>query len=246
MNEKQFKIIPSIDLIDGTCIRLTQGDYLRKNIYNKDPLKVALYFQDIGISRLHLVDLDGAKSGKIYHWSVLEKISKNTDLTIDFGGGIKSDQDIRVVFECGANIATIGSIAVKNLQLMKKWINYYGSNKLFIGMDVNNKKIAINGWKKMTDIYYCNFLKETISFGVENVFCTDISKDGILSGPSFELYKCILTTYPKINIVASGGISFFTEIQSLKKIGCSGIILGKALYENKITISSLRELMNKC
>lgn len=243
MNEKQFKIIPSIDLIDGICIRLTQGDYKRRELYNKDPLKVSFYFQDIGISRLHLVDLDGAKSGKISHWKALEKISKNTDLTIDFGGGIKSDQDIRVVFECGANIATIGSIAVKNLQLMKKWINYYGSNKLFIGMDVNNKKIAINGWKKITDIYYCHFLKETISFGVENFFCTDISKDGLLSGPDFEIYKYILITYPKINIVASGGISFFKEIQSLKNIGCYGIILGKALYENKITISSLRELM---
>ncbi|AGC66825.1 phosphoribosylformimino-5-aminoimidazole carboxamide [Candidatus Uzinura diaspidicola str. ASNER] len=246
MKDKKFKIIPSIDLIDGICVRLTQGDYLRKDHYNKDPLKVSLYFQDIGISRLHLVDLDGAKSGKISHWRVLEKISKNTDITIDFGGGIKRDQDIRVVFECGATIATIGSIAVKNLQLMKKWIKFYGSNKIFIGMDVNNKKIAINGWKKMTDIYYCHFLKETISSGVENYFCTDISKDGLLSGSSLELYELIITTYPKTKIVASGGISNFTEIQYLKDIGCYGIILGKALYENKITISTLREIMKKC
>lgn len=246
MNEKQFKIIPSIDLIDGICVRLTQGDYRRKEIYNKDPLKVSLYFQDIGISRLHLVDLDGAKNGKIVHWKVLEKISKNTDIIIDFGGGIQSDQDIRVVFECGANIANIGSIAVKNLQLMKKWIKFYGSDKICLGMDVNNKKIAINGWKKMTDIYYCNFLKEKISAGVENIFCTDISKDGLLSGPSLQLYERILMTSPKINIIASGGISDLTEIQSLKSIGCYGIILGKAIYENKITISKLREFMKKC
>lgn len=246
MNEKLFKIIPSIDLIDGICVRLTQGDYLRKEIYNKDPLKVSLYFQDIGISRLHLVDLDGAKTGKIVHWRVLEKISKNTDLIIDFGGGIQSDQDIRVVFECGAHIATLGSIAVKNLQLLKKWIKYYGSDKIFLGMDVNNKKIAIDGWKKMTDIYYCNFFKEKISAGVENFFCTDISKDGLLSGPSLQLYEHILTTSPKTNIIASGGISNLTEIQSLKEIGCYGVILGKALYENKITISKLREFIKKC
>jgi len=245
LNEKQFKIIPSIDLIDGICVRLTQGDYLRKDLYNKDPLKISLYFQDIGVSRLHLVDLDGAKTGKISHWRVLEQISKNTDITIDFGGGIKSDQDIRVVFECGANIATIGSIAVKNFQLMKKWINYYGSNKIFIGMDVKKKKIAINGWKKMTDIYYCSFLKQTISSGIKNLFCTDISKDGLLSGPSFYLYELILTTYPPINIIASGGISNFTEIQYLKDIGCYGLILGKALYENKITLSNIRKIMKK-
>ncbi len=246
MNEKQFKIIPAIDLIDGICIRLTQGDYLRKEIYNKDPLKVSLYFQDIGITRMHLVDLDGAKTGKFSHWRVLEKISKNTDLTIDFGGGLKSDQDIRVIFECGANIATIGSLAVKSIQLMKKWINFYGPNKIFIGMDVNNKKIAINGWKKMTEIYYFNFLKDLISIGVENFFCTDISKDGLLSGPDFDIYKFLLTTYPKTKLIASGGISHFTEIQYLKDIGCYGIILGKALYKNKITISNLRETMKKC
>lgn len=245
MNEKQFKIIPSIDLIDGLCVRLTQGDYLRKNIYNKDPLKISLYFQDIGISRLHLVDLDGAKTGKIVHWRILEKISKNTNLIIDFGGGIQSDQDIRVVFECGASIATLGSIVVKNLQLIKEWIKYYGSDKIFIGMDVSNKKIAINGWKKITDIYYCNFLKEKISYGVENFFCTDISKDGLLSGPSLQLYKLILTTFPKINIIASGGISHLTDIQYIKDIGCYGAILGKILYENKITISKLRKFM-KC
>lgn len=246
MNEKQFKIIPSIDLIDGICVRLSQGNYLRKEIYNKDPLKVSLYFQDIGISRLHLVDLDGAKTGKIVHWRILEKISKNTDLIIDFGGGIQSHQDIRVIFECGANIASLGSIAVINLQLMKKWIKNYGGDKIFLGMDVNNKKIAINGWKKMTDIYYCNFLKEKISAGVKNFFCTDISKDGLLSGPSLQLYERILTTFPKINIIASGGISHLTEIQSLKYIGCHGVILGKALYENKITISKLREFIKAC
>lgn len=246
MNVKKIKIIPSIDLIDGICVRLTQGDYLRKEIYNKDPLKISLYFQDIGISRLHLVDLDGAKSGKITHWRILEKISKNTDLIIDFGGGIQNDQDIRVAFECGANIATLGSIAVNNLQLMKKWIKCYGSDKIFIGIDVNNKKIAINGWKKMTDIYYCKFLKEKISAGVENFFCTDISKDGLLSGPSLQLYEHILMTYPNIKIFASGGISHLTEIQSLKNIGCYGAILGKALYKNKIIISKLREFIKKC
>jgi len=246
LNKKQFKIIPSIDLIDSICVRLTQGDYRRKKIYNKDPLTVSLYFQDIGISRLHLVDLDGAKTGKIVNWRVLEKISKNTELIIDFGGGIQSDQDIRVVFECGAHIATLGSIAVKNLQLMKKWIKDYGSDKIFLGMDVKKKKISINGWKKMTDLFYCDFLKDKISAGVENFFCTDISKDGLLSGSSLQFYERILTTFPKRNIIASGGISHLTEIQSLKSIGCYGVILGKALYENKITISKLREFMKKC
>lgn len=246
MNEKQFQIIPSIDIIDGTCVRLTQGNYFHQDIYNKDPIKVSLYFQYIGISRMHLVDLDGAKSGKIVHWKILEKISKNTDIIIDFGGGIQSDQDIRVVFECGANIATIGSIAVKNFQLLKKWIQSFGSDKIFLGMDVNNKKIAINGWKKMTDISYCKFLKEKRSAGVENIFCTDISKDGLLSGPSLQLYERILLTSPKTNIIASGGISDLTEIQYLKSIGCYGIILGKAIYENKITISRLRKFMKKC
>lgn len=246
MNEKQFQIIPSIDLIDGICVRLTQGDYLRKEIYNKDPLTVSLYFQDIGISRLHLVDLDGAKTGKIVHWKVLEKISKNTDLIIDFGGGIQRNQDLRVVYECGANIATIGSIAVKNFQRMKKWIQSYGSDKICLGMDVNNKKIAINGWKKMTDIDYCNYLKEKRSAGIVNFFCTDISKDGLLSGTSLQFYERILRTSPTTNIIASGGISDLTEIQDLKSIGCYGIILGKAIYENKITLLKLREFMTKC
>lgn len=246
MNEKQFQLIPSIDLIDGICVRLTQGNYLRTVRYNKDPLKISLYFQDIGISRLHLVDLDGAKYGKIVQWRVLEKISKNTDIIIDFGGGIQSDQDIRVVYECGANIANIGSIVVKNLQLMKKWIKFYGSDKIYLGVDVNNKKIAINGWKKMTDIYYCNFLKEKRSAGIKKIFCTDISKDGLLSGPSLQLYERILLTYPKTNLIGSGGISYLTEIQYLKSIGCYGILLGKSLYENKITISKLRSFMKKC
>lgn len=246
IEKKNFKIIPSIDLIDGICVRLTQGDFLRKKIYNKDPLKVSLYFQDIGISRLHLVDIDGAKIGKIVHWRVLEKISKNTELIIDFGGGIQSDQDIRVVFECGCNIATLGSIAVKNIQLMKKWIRYYGSDKIFLGMDVNNKKIAIDGWKKMTDIYYCDFLKENICAGVVNFFCTDIFKDGLLSGPDLKIYERIISEAPKTNIVASGGVSLLTEIQYLKSIGCYGVILGKAIYENKITISKLREFIERC
>lgn len=246
MNEEQFKIIPSIDLINGICVRLSQGDYHRKKSYYKDPLSISLYFQDIGISRLHLVDLDGAKSGKIVHWNILEKISKNTELIIDFGGGIQSNQDIRVVFECGANIATLGSIVVKKPKIMKKWIKKYRSNKIFIGMDVNNKKIAINGWKKNTEIHYCEFLKEKISTEVINFICTDISKDGLLSGPSFQLYEDIITQYPKINIFASGGISHLADIQYIKSIGCSGAILGKALYENKITISKLREFMKKC
>lgn len=246
MNKKQFKIIPSIDLIDGICVRLSQGSYNSVEAYNKDPLSVSLYFQDIGISRLHLVDLDGAKYGKIVHWNILEKISKNTKLIIDFGGGIQSNQDIRVIFECGANIATLGSIAIKNLQIMKKWIKKYGSDKIFIGMDVNNKKIAINGWKKITQIHYCDFLKEKISAEAKNFFCTDISKDGLLSGPSLELYEDIIMQYPKINIVASGGISHLIDIQHTKSIGCYGVILGKALYENKITISKLKEFMKKC
>lgn len=246
MNKKRFKIIPSIDIIDGICVRLSQGDYHQINSYNKDPLSVSLYLQDIGISRLHLVDLDGAKSGKIVHWNILEKISKNTELIIDYGGGIKNNQDIRVVFECGAHIATLGSVAVKNLQIIKKWIKKYGSDKIFIGIDVSDKKIAINGWKKITDIYYFDFLEEKINAHAVNFYCTDISKDGLLSGPSLNIYEDIIMHYPKINIIASGGISHLTDIKSTKYIGCYGVILGKALYENKITISKLREFIKKC
>ncbi|WP_185861559.1 1-(5-phosphoribosyl)-5-[(5-phosphoribosylamino)methylideneamino]imidazole-4-carboxamide isomerase [Blattabacterium cuenoti] len=238
-------IIVAIDLIDGKCVRLIQGDFKRKKIYNKDPLEVAFLLEDHGISRLHLVDLDGAKKGKVVHWKILEKIAKHTHLIIDFGGGLHSEEDIRLVFENGGHMATVGSIAVKKPFLLKKWIDIYGGDKILLGVDVKNNKIATNGWTKFIDFPLFDFLEEKSNHGIQKIFCTDISKDGVLSGPSFFLYKKIIEKFPNIKLIASGGISNINDIDQLFELGCSGVIVGKAIYENKISLSHLKNWTKK-
>ncbi len=235
-----MEIIPAIDIIDGKCVRLTQGDYARKTIYNENPLEVALAFEAIGVKRLHLVDLDGAKAGKIVNYKTLEKIALKTKLSIDFGGGIKTDDDIETVYNYGADMAAIGSIAVKNKALFFSWIKKYGAEKLFLGADVKNEKIAIGGWLETTNISVYDFIEENINKGLQEIFCTDISKDGLLQGPSIDLYKNILVKCPSLNLTASGGVSNINDLEELQQIGCSGAIVGKAIYENKITLTELR------
>jgi phosphoribosylformimino-5-aminoimidazole carboxamide ribotide isomerase len=235
-----FEIIPAIDIIDGKCVRLTQGDYSQKTIYNENPLEVAQEFESIGVTRLHLVDLDGAKLGKVVNYKVLEKIASKTKLSIDFGGGIKTDDDIETVFNYGADLATIGSIAVKNKELFFSWVKKYGTEKIFLGADVKNEKIAVGGWLETTNVSIYNFIDENLKEGVKHVFCTDISKDGLLQGPSIDLYKNMLIKFPQLNLTASGGVSQLSDLEELKKIGCVGAIVGKAIYEGKISMNELR------
>lgn len=237
-------IIPAIDLIDGKCVRLTQGDYNMKTIYNENPLEVAKQFEDIGIKRLHLVDLDGAKKGEIVNIKVLETIASNTGLTIDFGGGIKSEESLQSVFNAGANLATIGSLAVKEPEVFFSWIETYGAGKIMLGADVSQNKIAIGGWLKTTDIDVIDFIKVNFHKGIKNVFCTDISKDGMLQGPSLDLYMSIMKEIPELKIIASGGVSNMKDIIALEKIGCGGAIVGKAIYEGRITMDELKNYTN--
>lgn len=237
-------IIPAIDLIDGKCVRLTQGDYAQKTIYNENPLEVARQFEDIGIKRLHLVDLDGAKKGEIVNIKVLETIASNTGLTIDFGGGIKSEESLQSVFNAGANLATIGSLAVKEPELFFSWLEKYGAGKIMLGADVNQNKITIGGWLKTTDIDAIDFIKINFYKGIKNIFCTDISKDGMLQGPSLDLYMKIMKEIPELRIIASGGVSAMKDIIALKQIGCGGAIVGKAIYEGRITMDELKNYIN--
>lgn len=241
--QSSFTIIPAIDIIDGKCVRLTQGDYSQKKIYNENPLEVALEFEGIGIKRLHLVDLDGAKLGKIVNYKVLENIASKTNLTIDFGGGIKTENDIETVFNYGAHLATVGSIAVKNQELFFTWIKKYGANKILLGADVKNELLAVGGWLETTTVSVFDFIKENMDEGIKNIFCTDISKDGLLQGPSIDLYKNIIDKFPNINLIASGGVAQVSDLEELKKIGCSAAIVGKAIYENRITVDELKKFI---
>lgn len=238
-----MQIIPAIDIIDGKCVRLTQGDYAQKTIYNENPLEVALEFESIGINRLHLVDLDGAKLGKVVNYKVLEKIASKTKLSIDFGGGIKTDDDIETVYNYGADLATIGSIAVKNKELFFSWVEKYGAEKLFLGADVKHEKIAIGGWLETTNVSIYDFIEENLTEGIKYVFCTDISKDGLLQGPSIDLYKNILSKFSSLNLTASGGVSKLEDLVELKNIGCSSAIVGKAIYEGRITMNELKTFL---
>jgi phosphoribosylformimino-5-aminoimidazole carboxamide ribotide isomerase len=234
-----MQIIPAIDIIDGKCVRLTQGDYAQKKIYNESPLEVAKEFEASGINRLHLVDLDGAKAGKVQNWKVLESIASNTHLSIDFGGGIKTEKDLAIVFQSGAAMATIGSLAVKDAATFKQWIHHYGANKFFLGADVKDELISVGGWLESTNVDVFNFIQSYINEGLNQVFCTDISKDGKLEGPSVELYKKIITQFPNLFFVASGGVSCLEDLNDLNRIGCSGVIIGKAIYEGRITLKEL-------
>lgn len=235
-----MKIILAIDIIEGKCVRLSKGKYSTKKIYNKNPLEIAKEFENFGIKNLHLVDLEGAKSSHIINLKVLEKIASHTKLEIDFGGGIKSNDDIKAAFNAGANKITGGSIAVQQPQLFVEWIKKYGSEKIILGADCLNKKIAIQGWLNSYNINVINFIKKFKHQGLTHVICTDIAKDGMLNGPSETLYKEILNKV-SIKLIASGGISTIQDINNIKEIGCQGVIIGKAIYEHKI---SLQELAN--
>ncbi len=241
-----MRIIPAIDIIDGKCVRLSKGDYDTKKIYNENPLEVAKSFQDHGIEHLHLVDLDGAKSSHIVNYRILEQIASKTNLKIDFGGGLKSDEDLKIAFESGANQITGGSVAVKNPELFQSWIEKYGSEKIILGADAKNRKIAVSGWLEDSDQEIISFIQEYENNGAKYVICTDISKDGMLEGPSFELYEEILSETKNINLIASGGISKFDELPRLQEIGCEGVIIGKAIYENRISLKQLENyILNK-
>ena len=234
-----MQIIPAIDIIEGKCVRLTEGDYAQKKIYNEDPLEVAKAFEGIGLMRLHLVDLDGAKAGQVVNWKVLEKIANNTELKIDFGGGIKTEATLKTVLDTGASYATIGSLAVRNELLFQEWIARFGAKVFMLGADVLEEKIAIGGWLEKTEISVFDFMKSYINKGVNQIFCTDIKKDGKLEGPSIELYQKIIEQFPNLHLIASGGVSSLDDLIELEEIGCSAAIVGKAIYENKITISEL-------
>lgn len=232
-------IIPAIDVIDGKCVRLTKGDYAQQKVYNDNPVEVAKQFEDAGIERLHVVDLDGAKAGKIINLPVLEKIAAATQLKIDFGGGVKKIDDVENIFNAGAAMVTIGSLAVKQPQLLEEWLMEFGAEKFFIGADVLDEKIKISGWLEDTGVNIVEFIGKMISLGAVNIFCTDISKDGVLQGPSIDLYKRIMAEHPEIQLVASGGVSNIEDVKQLKEIGCSGAIIGKAIYEGKVTLNQL-------
>lgn len=238
-----MRIIPAIDIIDGKCVRLSKGDYTTKKIYSESPLEVAKEFENHGIEHLHLVDLDGAKSKHIVNHKVLEQIATHTSLKIDFGGGLKSDEDLHIAFESGADQITGGSIAVKDPVTFLRWINKYGSEKIILGADTNNEKIAISGWQEESNEELIPFILNYQEKGVTHVICTDISKDGMLQGPSFELYKKILENIPKIKLIASGGISCFEELPKLAELGCEGTIIGKAIYEKRISLKQLEEFI---
>ena len=240
-----MQIIPAIDIIEGKCVRLTQGDYEQKKIYNEHPLEVAKEFEDAGLQRLHLVDLDGAKAGSVKNWKVLETIAAKTSLIIDFGGGIKKEDDVKIVFNSGATLATIGSLAVKNEFEFVKWLLQFGADKFLLGADVKEEKIAVSGWLETTDVWIYDFIQKYIDHGVQQIFCTDVSKDGKLEGPSVELYKNIINKFPKLQFIASGGVSSLKDLEDLIKISCSGVIVGKAIYEGRISLKELEILNNK-
>ncbi len=236
-----MRIIPAIDIIDGQCVRLSKGDYNTKKVYNENPLEIAKQFEAHGIQHLHLVDLDGAKASHIVNHKVLETIATQTNLKIDFGGGLKTDEDLRIAFESGANQITGGSIAVKNADVFRSWLTKFGANKIILGADANNEKIAVSGWLEESDQELIPFVKGYEKEGVSYVICTDISKDGMLQGPSFDLYKKMLNEIPNIKLIASGGISTFDELPKLAEIGCEGTIIGKAIYENRISLKQLED-----
>ena len=240
-----MRIIPAIDIIEGKCVRLSKGDYNTKKIYNENPLEVAKSFEAHGIEYLHLVDLDGAKSKHIVNHKILETIASKTKLKVDFGGGLKTDKDLQIAFESGANQITGGSIAVKDPEIFQNWLQKFGNKKIILGADAMNRKIAISGWLEDSDKDIIPFIQNYENKGVKYVICTDISKDGMLEGPSFELYEEILSETKNINLIASGGISKFDELPKLAELGCEGVIIGKAIYENRISLKQLENYISE-
>ena len=237
-----IELIPAIDIIDGKCVRLTKGDYNQKTVYNDSPADVARQFEDMGFKRLHVVDLDGAKSKHIVNDHVLKAITEATNLKVDFGGGLKTDDDLTKAFEAGASMVTIGSIAVTKPELFLSWLEEYGADKLILGADVRNGKISINGWKEDSTEELLPFLKQYVDHGVKNVLCTEISKDGTLQGPAIELYRQIMDAYPTLHLIASGGVGSTDDIRNLNESGIPAVVFGKAFYEGKINIEELWQL----
>ncbi len=234
-----MQIIPAIDIIDGKCVRLTQGDYQQKKVYNEDPLEVAKQFEDVGVQRLHLVDLDGAKAQHIVNYKVLERIARNTNLWIDFGGGLKQEEDLRIAFECGAKQITGGTIAVKQPDIFLEWLEKFGNEKIILGADVKAGKIAISGWQEQSELDLIPFLENYIQQGIQYAICTDVSKDGLLQGTALALYQNLRATFPALKLIASGGITTLQDIYELREMGCFGAIIGKAIYEGHLQLQDL-------
>ena len=238
-----IEIIPAIDIIEGKCVRLTKGDYDTKKVYDDDPVEVAKQFEANGIRRLHVADLDGAKSQHVVNYRVIERIADHTSLVIDFGGGIKTDEDLDIAFASGASLVTIGSIAVKNPALFDAWVERFSPQKVILGADVKNGLISISGWKEEASEKLMPFLKKHTEKGIENVLCTDISKDGMLEGPAIELYRDIMAEFPDMHLIASGGVSCIEDIQALNAAGIPAVVFGKAFYEGKITMEDLASFL---
>ena len=238
-----IELIPAIDIIDGKCVRLSQGDYNTQKVYNESPMEVAKEFEANGIRRLHVVDLDGAKSSHIVNYKVLDQIAGHTSLTIDFGGGIKTDEDLTIAFEYGAQMVTLGSIAVKNPDLFKSWLHKYGAERIILGADVKDNRISVNGWKEESQQELLPFLTDYTQEGIRKVLCTDISRDGMLQGPSIELYKQIMGQFPDMHLIASGGVSGLDDIIRLDEAGIPAVVFGKALYEGRIAMKDLKRFM---
>lgn len=234
-----MQIIPAIDIIDGRCVRLTEGDFDRKTVYDADPADMAKRFADAGLSRLHLVDLDGAKAGRVRNWAVLESVVAAADLEVDFGGGVKTEDEVHRIIEAGAAYVTVGSIAVKNEPVLLEWFGRFGADRFLLGADVRKERISIGGWLEDTSIDIFDFLERFTGYGVRQVFCTDVSKDGRMEGPSIDLYRRILDRFPQLGLIASGGVSSMEDLEALRALGCSGAILGKAIYEEHISLPAL-------
>lgn len=238
-----MEIIPAIDIIDGKCVRLTFGDFNQKKVYNENPLEVARQFEEAGIKRLHLVDLDGAKAGNIINYKTLESICSGTKLTVDFGGGLNSNNDLKIAFESGASMITGGSVAVKNRNLFMEWLGEYGSDKIILGADVRDQRIAIKGWQEDSELTINQLISSYQPQGIQKIICTDISKDGGMQGPSFDLYKQLMTDFPGQQFIASGGVTTIDDVKKLKEMGMFGAIIGKAIYEGTISLLELTKLI---
>lgn len=236
-----IELVPAIDLIEGKCVRLTKGDYATEKVYNEDPVSVAREFESYGFKRIHVVDLDGARSKHVVNYRILEKIATHTALTIDFGGGIKTDEDLRITFDCGVTMATIGSVAVTSPDTFYHWLQQYGAEHIILGADVKDGQISINGWKENSSHDLIPFLTQYINNGVTNVLCTEISKDGMLQGPAIDLYKTIMQTFPECRLIASGGVSCLKDIVDLNDEGIPAVVFGKAIYEGKISLNELAQ-----
>jgi phosphoribosylformimino-5-aminoimidazole carboxamide ribotide isomerase len=240
-----MQIIPAIDIIDGKCVRLTEGDYTQKTEYAYTPLDLAKMYEDSSIERLHLVDLDGAKAGKVTNWAVAESIVKHTKLVIDFGGGVKTVEEVRRILDLNISYVTVGSVAAKQPEVFNSWVDEFGAEKFMLGADVRGEHIMVSGWMEKSDLELMPFLKENSAKGIRNVFCTDVSKDGRLEGPATELYRRIKLQFPELFLIASGGVSQISDLYDLQEAGCDGVIIGKAIYENRISMDQLKSFIQQ-